>query len=84
MLLDTLKHINNSTVFSKKSLAIKLNTSEKMVEVLINQLLQMGYLEKYIQKFNCSGNCKGCGIPCKQQNLGDTFIITTKGKKLLQ
>lgn len=68
MLIDTLKKINNTSVFSKKSLARELNTSEEMVDVLINQLMQMGYLKKEIQGFKCSGNCSGCGIPCKQQN----------------
>ena len=84
MLLDTLRQINNSSVFSKQSLAKELNTSEEMVDVFIKQLIDMGYLEKYIQEPNCSGNCSGCSIPCKQQNLGNTFIITEKGKKLLQ
>lgn len=84
MLIDTLKKINNTSVFSKKSLARELNTSKEMVDVLINQLMQMGYLKKEIQGFKCSGNCSGCGIPCKQQNLGETFIITDKGKRLLQ
>ncbi|WP_077369347.1 FeoC-like transcriptional regulator [Anaerosalibacter sp. Marseille-P3206] len=84
MLIDTLKQINNSSVFSKKSLARELKTSEEMVEVLINQLLQMGYLKKEVQGFKCSGNCSGCSISCKEQNLGETFIITDKGKKLLQ
>lgn len=84
MLIDTLKQINNSSYFSKKSLARKLNTSEEMVDVLINQLLQMGYLEREIQKLKCSGNCSSCGISCSVKNLGETYIITHKGKKFLE
>lgn len=84
MIIDTLRQINDLSVFSKKSLAKELKTSEEMVDVLINQLLQMGYLKKEIQGFKCSGNCSSCSFSCKEQNLGETFVITEKGKKLIQ
>lgn len=83
MLVDILREINNMDTFSKRKLAIKLNTSESMVEHLLNQLKRMGYIaDEEISDNFCDKKCAGCNINCSF-NIINTLIITDKGKKLL-
>jgi DNA-binding transcriptional MocR family regulator len=81
MLVETLREIKRQPIFSKKSLADKLNVSEDMVGNALEQLKRMGYLEEE-KPSHCSGNCKFCSFNCSSSSL-NTMVITPKGKKLL-
>lgn len=82
MILDILKELNGMRVFSKKSLAIKLNTSEDMIEQVIEQLKRMKYVTSEEDNPICSGGCSGCTIACAVNPI-KTLTITEKGRKLL-
>ena len=58
MLINILKEIYTSTIYSKKILANKLNTSEDMIEQGVTQLKRMGYIEDYTLGGKCNLNCK--------------------------
>lgn len=82
MLVDALKEISTMEVFSRKALAQKLNTSENMVDEILDRLKKMGYIAEEETK-SCSGKCSSCSFSCKTSPA--TFLkITQKGMKLVE
>lgn len=82
MLVDALKEISIMEVFSQKALAQKLNTSEKMIDEILDRLKKMGYIAEDETK-PCSGKCSSCSFSCKASPA--TFLrITQKGRKLVE
>lgn len=83
MLVNTLKEISTMDTFSKRALAVKLNTSESMIEQFLDQLKRMGYLaEEEMPNDFCNKKCAGCHIDCSF-NIVNSLFVTDKGKKLL-
>lgn len=82
MILDVLKELSQKSTFSKKTLAIKLNTSEAMIEQVLDQLKRMKYVASGEDNPICSGGCSGCTIACATSPV-NTITITEKGRKLL-
>ncbi len=84
MLKELLKEIDQSKVYSKKTLANKLDTSENMVNEGLNHLMNMGYIENDIIGGSCNFKCAGCPIKTCSLNPINALVITDKGKKLLE
>lgn len=81
MLVDTLKELSTMEVFSRKALAQKLNTSENMIDEILDRLKEMGYIAEEKIK-SCSGKCSSCSFSCKTSP-GTFLTITQKGKNLI-
>lgn len=83
MLINLLKEIYNSPVYSKKMLANKLNTNEDMIEQGLAHLKRMGYIENYVLGGKCKFNCKSCSGNSCNLNPINSLIVTEKGEKVL-
>lgn len=85
MLKEVLEEINNSDYISKANIAIKLNTSEGLIEDAFSQLIRMGYIEEDKGISDCEISCGSCpySTSCNKVYL-NTIAITEKGKKLLK
>ncbi|HOK63117.1 MAG TPA: FeoC-like transcriptional regulator [Soehngenia sp.] len=84
MLKEILKLIFEGSVKSSKDIAEKLNIDENEVNLLINQLKQMGYLEKDTGEFSCGGKCFGCNLANCPTNSIITFSLSDKGKNYIK
>ncbi|KNF07228.1 FeoC like transcriptional regulator [Gottschalkia purinilytica] len=82
MLVDTLREISNMSAFSKKALASKMNTSEDVIEQVLEQLKRMKYISEENNEASCSSGCKSCHTTCSPNPI-NTLTITEKGRKLL-
>lgn len=86
MLLEILKEVNNRNAYSKSQLARKVNISEGVIEHLLMQLKEKGYIkEENINNNECS-SCpsynKGCSKALSEKPI-NVLTITEKGKKLI-
>lgn len=88
MLMKVLKRLSQGGMYSNKLVARELGIDESLVEQMIFQLENMGYIEKDNMK-SCNGGC-GCSPSEKSSCCGNTNIsinfwkITDKGKKVLK
>lgn len=82
MLREILSALAEDTIYSPASLAHKLGVSESLLQPMLNDLVQMGYLAENGNCVLSCGNCplaKACG-PTKTQRL---WLLTEKGQKLV-
>lgn len=87
MLLKILKRLAQGGLYSNKSMAKELGVDEGLVEQMISQLQQMGYIEKD-DIGSCSSGCGCCSSKsscCSDKNNIDINIwkVTEKGKKVI-
>ncbi len=87
MLIKILKRLAQGGLYSNKSMAKELGIDESLVEQMITQLQNLGYIEKDdLEK--CSSGCD-CGSSKKDSCCGSKDIgvriwnITEKGKKAI-
>ena len=87
MLIKILKRLAQGGMYSNKSMAKELGIDESMVEQMIMQLQNLGYIEKDTME-NCSsgcdcGNSSKKGSCCSNNNVKiKMWKITEKGKKV--
>ncbi|HEY8805535.1 MAG TPA: FeoC-like transcriptional regulator [Clostridium sp.] len=88
MLIKILKRLAQGGLYSNKLMAKELGIDEGLVEQMITQLQNLGYIEKDDNE-NCSSGCD-CGSGSKKDSCcGKTDIgvkiwnITEKGKKAI-
>ena len=87
MLMKILKRLSQGGMYSNRSMAREFGIDESLVEQMISQLQNMGYIEK--DNMNSCGS--GCGGSCSKKSdcCGNTGIdinmwrITDKGKNVL-
>ncbi len=85
MLKDILDIIYNSRLFSTSMISQKLGIDEAMVNDLINQLLQRGYVSEDDNDFGCdTKKCTSCPMSCKSQIPIKTYSLTEKGLKYIK
>ena len=88
MLIKILKRLAQGGLYSNKLVAKELGIDEGMVEQMITQLQNLGYIEKDVVS-ECSAGCN-CGDSKKKSCCGNNDIgvkiwkITEKGKKTIQ
>jgi len=87
MLIKILKRLAQGGLYSNKLMAKELGIDEGLVEQMITQLQNLGYIEKD-DKEKCSSVCD-CGSSkkdscCGNQDIGlKIWNITEKGKKTI-
>ncbi|MBU3158360.1 transcriptional regulator [Clostridium frigoris] len=87
MLIKILKRLAQGGLYSNKLMARELGMDEGVVEQMITQLQNLGYIEKDDEE-KCSSGCD-CGSSKKDSCCGKTDIgvkiwnITEKGKKAI-
>lgn len=85
MLINILKRLAQGGGYSNKSIAKGLGVDEKLIEQMIVQLKDLGYIEKYDMD-NCSScrdyrNCNRNCSCCPNNNIeAKIWKITEKGK----
>jgi Uncharacterized membrane-associated protein/domain len=85
MLMKILKRLSEGGMYSNKSVARELGIDESLVEQMISQLENMGYIEKDSMS-SCNGGC-GCSSSQKSSCCNSSSIdinmwkVTDKGKK---
>ena len=87
MLMKILKRLAQGGMYSNKLIAKELGVDESLVEQIITQLQQLGYIEKD-NIGNCSSDCGCCSTKsscCSDKHNIDINIwkVTEKGKKTL-
>ena len=87
ILVNALKEINEMETYSKSNLAKKLDTSQDVVEHILSQLENAGYIkEENINITKCS-SCPSFKNGCMGNVSGQpiyALTITDKGKKLIE
>lgn len=91
MLMKILKRLAQGGMYSNKLVAKELEIDEGMVEQIVIQLQQLGYIEKEKMN-NCSSGCNcssgSCSSKsnscCSNHNINvNIWGITEKGKKII-
>lgn len=82
MLIDVLKLVAESRMSSVRMLAEEMETSTNMIEEILEQLVDRGYLiSNYnVKKHKACGGCNGCE-PLQDDNLR-FWEITEEGRKI--
>ncbi|MBU5428224.1 hypothetical protein KQI41_17665 [Tissierella pigra] len=85
MLKDVLKELSEIRVLSTSLIAKKLNTSEALVEEIIQQLYRMEYIKNDEGCATSDVKCSSCAYKsmCTSTPI-KTISITDKGKTLLK
>ncbi|WP_125153148.1 FeoC-like transcriptional regulator [Clostridium rectalis] len=82
MLTKVLKEIAAGELKSKEEICKKLSLSESMLEGIMDQLIQMGYIEQTNGELSC--DCSGCTGSCHCSNIKmNMWTISQKGKSIL-
>lgn len=85
MLMKILKRLSQGGMYSNKSVARELGIDESLVEQMISQLENMGYIEKdNMNSCNCGcgGGCSEKSSCCGKNNIDiNMWKITDKGKR---
>lgn len=78
-----LKEIKNEEYISKSNIALKLDTTEDLIEQAFSQLARMEYI-KEDNMSSCNLKCNSCSFAslCNRVPI-NTIIITKKGERLL-
>lgn len=85
MLMKILKRLSEGGMYSNKSVARELGIDDSLVEQMISQLENMGYIEKDNMS-SCNDSC-GCSCSQKSNCCGSSGIdiniwkVTDKGRK---
>lgn len=90
MLMKILQRLGQGGMYSNKSMAKELNIDESLVEQMIKQLQNLGYIEKENME-NCSSQCNCCSAKsscysCRnsKHNIDiNIWKITSKGKNAI-
>lgn len=89
MLMKILKRLSQGGIYSNRSMAIELGIDESLVEQMITQLQNIGYIQKDSMD-SCSKGCGGgCGCSTKSKCCGSSNVeinmwkVTDKGKSVL-
>lgn len=84
MLKEILDIIYNSRMFSVASISEKLDISEDMVNDLVSQLINRGYLLEETP-IGCDTNkCSSCPMACSNHTPIKTLILTDKGLDMVR
>ncbi len=84
MLVEILQTIHSGRIRNLRELAQQLDTSEALLEGMIDQLVRMGYLRPV--KADCLGACSGCAESsmCKTTDSGRLWTLTEAGERVAQ
>jgi hypothetical protein len=82
MLLRLLRIIDSGSVHSLQQLAQQLDVSEPLLQAMIDQLVQMGYLRPL--EADCLGACNGCpeSSICRIAGSGRVWALTEAGERI--
>ncbi len=85
MLKEALNLMDKTNLYSHPYISKKLNITEDMAKVLMEDLVRMGYLIEDLPSPTCNISCNKCPYArtCNT-NLVKTFKISSKGEKLLK
>jgi DNA-binding transcriptional MocR family regulator len=69
---------------SSRALARQLKVSSKLVERMLEELAERGYLQAVVQ--GCSISCKRCSLrtACPDRHEPRVWMLTPKGERLLR
>lgn len=87
MLMKILKRLSEGGIYSNNSMARELGIDESLVEQMISQLQNMGYIEKDNMN-SCNSGCGGCcskkSSCCDSNNIEmNIWRVTDKGRQAL-
>lgn len=87
MLMKILKRLSQGGMYSNKSVARELGIDESLVEQMISQLQNMGYIEKESMSScnsDCGGSCSKKSSCCGTNNIDiNMWRVTDKGKNVV-
>ena len=85
MLKEILRIIDELGYISKSQLASRLNTTEDMIGMGLDQLIRMGFIVEEKEAPSCSSSCGSCPY---QKSCNKTFVksfeISDKGDNFLR
>lgn len=84
MLFQLLRVVHSMGAHSLKELAQQLDVSQELVESMIEELAQLGYLRPLAAK--CGDECSHCpvGDTCAIGGLGRVWVLTESGQRIAQ
>jgi hypothetical protein len=85
MLEQVMERLAAGGVISLRELARQLNTTETLLEMMLQDLERMGYVRRMMFG-DCSGDCSkcgqhaagGCGAPCAVSSGGGVWTLNEK------
>jgi len=82
MLVEVLQLLAREKVFSKAELARRLEVSEEMIEQMLEELVQKGYLKT--ASISCEQSCSTCPMHdvCAVKGGDRLWVLTAKGLKI--